>query len=321
MWENLTGKKREIQGSARAAHPGGEAADAHATTDAGGAPGVGGAGGGLGEHRAAGSVEVAGAQVDQIDQPTGQRAKALGGGADAAVDHRRLGVGELRRQRADLVWAHPRADGDRLGGERRQRGDGLVEADGPLPSVARIDPTGSRQFGDDRCEQQRIGPGADGQVGIGCPRRLGAARVDHHHPAATIAYGGQPARPVGCRGQAAVGLQRVGPHEPHQAGAVDIGHRHRQGGTEHQPGGHLLGALVNRAGREYLGLSEAPDQRLGEQGAVQVVHVGVTQVDRHAVAPVRVDRSAQQLLSEVPCLLYTSPSPRDRTRSRMPSSA
>ena len=30
---------------------------------------------------------------------------------------------------------------------------------------------------------------------------------------------------------------------------------------------------------------------------------------------------AQDLLSDYRCLLYTSPSPRDRTRSRMPSSA
>ena len=31
--------------------------------------------------------------------------------------------------------------------------------------------------------------------------------------------------------------------------------------------------------------------------------------------------SAKQTLQTHPCLLYTSPSPRDRTRSRMPSSA
>ena len=30
---------------------------------------------------------------------------------------------------------------------------------------------------------------------------------------------------------------------------------------------------------------------------------------------------AQSTLDALPCLLYTSPSPRDRTRSRMPSSA
>ena len=39
--------------------------------------------------------------------------------------------------------------------------------------------------------------------------------------------------------------------------------------------------------------------------------------------PLRAGFSAQQVQQVIPeaCLLYTSPSPRDRTRSRMPSSA
>ena len=34
-----------------------------------------------------------------------------------------------------------------------------------------------------------------------------------------------------------------------------------------------------------------------------------------------IGRAAQETASAVPCLLYTSPSPRDRQKSRMPSSA
>ena len=37
--------------------------------------------------------------------------------------------------------------------------------------------------------------------------------------------------------------------------------------------------------------------------------------------PAAMDRSLQDPHRHDPCLLYTSPSPRDRTRSRMPSSA
>ena len=33
------------------------------------------------------------------------------------------------------------------------------------------------------------------------------------------------------------------------------------------------------------------------------------------------DKSLADNQEKIPCLLYTSPSPRDRTRSRMPSSA
>ena len=44
---------------------------------------------------------------------------------------------------------------------------------------------------------------------------------------------------------------------------------------------------------------------------------GVMLVNQQAIAPITVSAGS----SIYPCLLYTSPSPRDRTRSRMPSSA
>ena len=39
------------------------------------------------------------------------------------------------------------------------------------------------------------------------------------------------------------------------------------------------------------------------------------------VDPVNLDADYRHIAEISPCLLYTSPSPRDRTRSRMPSSA
>ena len=42
---------------------------------------------------------------------------------------------------------------------------------------------------------------------------------------------------------------------------------------------------------------------------------------RNIEEPAQVAELNRELASMVPCLLYTSPSPRDRTRSRMPSSA
>ena len=44
-----------------------------------------------------------------------------------------------------------------------------------------------------------------------------------------------------------------------------------------------------------------------------------THLDHVAALPLYVAR--RRLMKMEPCLLYTSPSPRDRTRSRMPSSA
>ena len=40
-----------------------------------------------------------------------------------------------------------------------------------------------------------------------------------------------------------------------------------------------------------------------------------------SISAVEKDVSVTILTKDMPCLLYTSPSPRDRTRSRMPSSA
>ena len=44
-------------------------------------------------------------------------------------------------------------------------------------------------------------------------------------------------------------------------------------------------------------------------------------VGKHPVALRRIDEKSEELGYPNVCLLYTSPSPRDRTRSRMPSSA
>ena len=48
----------------------------------------------------------------------------------------------------------------------------------------------------------------------------------------------------------------------------------------------------------------------------EVVHA--TGINRNTLTSMYYDRAVR---IELPCLLYTSPSPRDRTRSRMPSSA
>ena len=54
--------------------------------------------------------------------------------------------------------------------------------------------------------------------------------------------------------------------------------------------------------------------------ATCLVHVDPAWVDRTG-APDDVEYAMLDMVSDVACLLYTSPSPRDRTRSRMPSSA
>ena len=77
-------------------------------------------------------------------------------------------------------------------------------------------------------------------------------------------------------------------------------------------------------GREYR-VACTPDEREALQGAVAFVdekmrEIGAkTKSTGERLAVMTALNLAHELLSI--CLLYTSPSPRDRTRSRMPSSA
>ena len=69
---------------------------------------------------------------------------------------------------------------------------------------------------------------------------------------------------------------------------------------------------VNYGGTHYTCFQRAYDWRRDISESASVLHNQVTEAQRRV-------REGRGLPSD--CLLYTSPSPRDRTRSRMPSSA
>ena len=77
----------------------------------------------------------------------------------------------------------------------------------------------------------------------------------------------------------------------------------------------------------FIEESEAGDLAFFDDPEGKIVHVGLLLEDNyiiHACGTVRIDRIDQSGIyngETHTCLLYTSPSPRDRTRSRMPSSA
>ena len=73
----------------------------------------------------------------------------------------------------------------------------------------------------------------------------------------------------------------------------------------------LLGELVERHG--------TVGDMVSTMAHSPAVLGGYLQLSR-AMRRAKLDRRISELLS-IACLLYTSPSPRDRTRSRMPSSA
>src|SRR5664280_3451156 len=97
--------------------------------------------------------------------------------------------------------------------------------------------------------------------------------------------------------------------------------------VQHPPGGRLPpGDAVRRAQlaedlrlTDDHGVQTAGHREQVLDGPVLVVHVEVL---GQGLQRQSVDRRQQVGdLADTTCLLYTSPSPRDRTRSRMPSSA
>src|SRR5665811_1191278 len=117
---------------------------------------------------------------------------------------------------------------------------------------------------------------------------------------------------------------------------IDVEVKSASGGLP-QNSTSTLCALANLPGGGWLvlGLDEHSGFRPVELGDVQALKQGLIGKARACLPPVQlaieqedvdgrtviVARVSECAVSAKPCLLYTSPSPRDRTRSRMPSSA
>ena len=112
----------------QAADAGAPAGHAHALALARSAARVGGAGSGLREHRAARPVEVAGHDVEHVDEPARERPELLGAGADPPVDGGAVGAGQLARHAADLGRVDPACLRRGLGSELAGRSPGPARA-------------------------------------------------------------------------------------------------------------------------------------------------------------------------------------------------
>ena len=82
---------------------------------------------------------------------------------------------------------------------------------------------------------------------------------------------------------------------------------------------HDIGLLLNRTPGRYMKLRYFNDLiQLNWPRTIQDNYVNTKETK---LISAMLSSVADSLLQPYPCLLYTSPSPRDRTRSRMPSSA
>ena len=157
------------------------------------------AGGGLGEHRAAGAVEVAGERVAHVDEPARERPELLGARADAAV-HRGARRGRRARVRcggsssASMPHTGATASGAKSPREAldlvdaRRRGRQRCPSDDQVLGEQRVH---------DREEEVRVGAGPDEQVLVGLLGGLRPAGVDDDELAAP---GPQRPEPAGKSG-------------------------------------------------------------------------------------------------------------------------
>ena len=87
------------------------------------------------------------------------------------------------------------------------------------------------------------------------------------------------------------------------------------------------GVALAGAVRSTLGPKGLDKMLIDQSGRILVTNDGITVLENakveHPIAKMLINASATQdrVARDGTCLLYTSPSPRDRTRSRMPSSA
>ncbi len=220
-------------------------------------------GGGEREERAAGPVEVAGEDVEDVHQPAGQGAVLDGAAADAPVDGGGGGGGEFAGDGGDGGRVHVTGGGDRVRGEIRQGGGEFVEAFqvlGERPGVGEL--LVDERVRDGR-QQQRVRAGPDRDVPVGEAGGAGAARVDDGEGAAAPAQGLEPAGEVGGGAEASVGLQRAGADQQEMAGAVEIRYGMACASPKSRPLETCLGIWSRVLAVNTLRVRRAPSRRGG----------------------------------------------------------
>ena len=104
-------------------------------------------------------------------------------------------------------------------------------------------------------------PGRTKWCSVGDLGGLGAARVEHHHPAAALLEVAQPVREVGHGHQRAVGGHRVGAEDQEVRRAVDVGDGQQELVAVQLPADELVRDLVDRRGAEPVAGAQALDER------------------------------------------------------------
>ena len=251
---------------------------------------------GPGEHRAARPVEVAGEDVEHVDQPAGEGAELLRARPDASVHRRRLGRSQLARQAPDGCGVDRSGGRDGLRCEVARDPLHLLDAHDEPIEAAEVDEPFREEHVHHRHEQECVGARPDRHVLARLLGRLGALGVDDDDAAFAFDDTPEPTGPVGRGGEAAVRLERVRTEHQQVRGAVEVGHREADARPEEQATADLLGPLVDRARGVDVRRPEGAHEEAGVEDGRQAVDRRVAEVDRDRVASVLLDDRQQEAL-------------------------
>ena len=137
-----------------------------------------------------------------------------------------------------------------------------------------------------------------GGLGSPCP-----SRIHHHHLAAALTDRLETSWPVGCGGQAPVGLIRVGPEHEEIGGAVDIRNRDQIGVSEHETRRDVLRHLVDGGCAEDALGPEHLEKDPRVEDARHRMDVGIPQIDAHGIVPMLGDDGQKVGFDQSECLV------------------
>ena len=178
--------------------------------------------GGPGEHDTAFPVQVAGEDVDEIDQPGAEGAVGTGGDAHPGVDSRTGSRGDVAGQLANDTRGHAHGLGHFFRCPvHHQAGQVLFAIEYGVQLAGRHQQLLEQHLGNGQ-QQVHIGTGADKMVLVGHFGGLGAARIDDHHLAPAFLQGLEAPFHVRHGHDGTVGGQRVTADDQEVIGAVHI---------------------------------------------------------------------------------------------------
>ena len=250
----------------------------------------------VGPHHAARLVEVAGQDGDHVGQPRGQGSERHRVGADPPVDRRGGCCREFAGDATSDLGSDPGRVLDRFGRERRDQSTHVVDPVEVFTRCAGVDQVLVEQDVGQRRQPGGVAAGSNREVLVGGLGGFGAARVDHHEPAATLLDGLQAAGEVGGGCEAAVRLEGVGAQHEQVVGPVEVGHGEGQRVAVQESRRDVARHLVDRARRVDVPRAQRRDQRTPVDSECVIVHGRVALVDRHRLTAILLDHREHQLL-------------------------